>query len=793
MMEEKEIILITGSNGYIGRSLAARLVEKYHVIGLDLGIPDQPIPDVTYKSFDISSNKNIENVLDDIREEFGTRIHSAIHLVAYYSFSGEPSPKYEQITVNGTKHFLKSLRRHFHLEQFIFSSTMLVHAPTSICEEITEESPVTAGWPYPQSKVAAEKVIHEVRGNVPVVNLRIAGVYDDYGHSVPIGHHIARIYEKQISSALFPGNANHGQSFLHLEDLLEAISRLIEKRNELPEELTLLLGEPEVMSYRELQSTIGELLHENPWPTIRIPAFVARTGAYLQQRIPFIREPFIKPWMIPFADDHYALNLSAVKKHLNWEPSHRLRETLPKMVGALKSDPEKWYKAHKMAKPFYRSLGSSREEETSYRTMAFLNIFLGMWLFANPFVFGEISRGAFWSEAISGVLITLTAILTLFPTLRWMRWVNTAFASWLMFSPLIFWTKSAAVYNTDTLISALVLLASAYTPSAEPNGPNEIPKGWTYNPSSWRQRLPIMMLAFWGFLLARYLAAYQLGHIPNAWDPFFGNGTETILHSDVSKAFPISDAGLGALSYLLDVIAAAIGDRNRWRTMPWMVILFGLFILPTGVTSITLVMLQPIGVGAWCSICLLASFIMLIMVPPSVDEVCASVQFLRRSVKEGRSFWRTFWLGDKETAGEVPEPQLDEGGIPVNLIASTILGCWLLFTPGIFGIEGSAANNIWIVGSLITTFAVIAFAEVARIVRLLNVVFGAWLVLSTFFIGEMPLSGKLHSIVIGIMIVGLSIPRGKISEHFGSLDKWVRWTALDAAHWYQRNHLHRSK
>src|SRR3546814_1596001 len=75
-----------------------------------------------------------------------------------------------------------------------------------------------------------------------------------------------------------------------------------------------------------------------------------------------------------------------------------------------------------------------------------------------------------------------------------------------------------------------------------------VPPGWDYNPSTWLQRLPIAILAVIGILLARYLAAYQLGHTANAWDPFFGtqpNGTETIITSDMSRAWPVSDAGVG--------------------------------------------------------------------------------------------------------------------------------------------------------------------------------------------------------------------------------------------------------
>ena len=57
----------------------------------------------------------------------GTRIASVIHLAAYYDLSGEPSPLYEQIIVGGTERLLEQLRQ-FQVEQFVFSSTMLVHA-----------------------------------------------------------------------------------------------------------------------------------------------------------------------------------------------------------------------------------------------------------------------------------------------------------------------------------------------------------------------------------------------------------------------------------------------------------------------------------------------------------------------------------------------------------------------------------------------------------------------------------------------------------------------------------------
>jgi hypothetical protein len=42
---------------------------------------------------------------------------------------------------------------------------------------------------------------------------------------------------------------------------------------------------------------------------------------------------------------------------------------------------------------------------------------------------------------------------------------------------------------------------------------NDVPPGWTYSPSTYVQRIPIIILGCVGFVIARILAAYQLGHI----------------------------------------------------------------------------------------------------------------------------------------------------------------------------------------------------------------------------------------------------------------------------------------
>jgi nucleoside-diphosphate-sugar epimerase len=350
MRTPKELVLVTGSSGLIGSAVMERLASDHDVVGFDLHGPPHPPESADCIEVDISSDDSVRDGLRQLRERHGDRIASVIHLAAYYDFSGEPSPKYDEITVRGTERLLRGLRD-FRVGQFVFSSTMLVHAPGEPGRPINEDHPLEPKWDYPQSKVTTENLIREQHGAIPFVLLRIAGVNDDAGHSIPLANQMQRIYERRLTSGVYPGDTARGQAFLHLDDLVDAFRLLVERRASLPPELTLLLGEPETLSYDELQRTFGRLIHGEEWETRQIPKALARTGAWLQDNLPFVEEPFIKPFMIDLADDHYELDISRARSLLGWQPKHSLRETLPRMVEALKADPVGWYKANKLKPP----------------------------------------------------------------------------------------------------------------------------------------------------------------------------------------------------------------------------------------------------------------------------------------------------------------------------------------------------------------------------------------------------------------------------------------------------------
>lgn len=361
MTADKSVVIVTGSSGLIGYEVSERLVEQgFDVMGFDRpGVPHPP-PDAMNIPFDLTDDESIRQAVQRVRSEYGSRISSVVHLAAYYDFSGEPSPLYDEVTVNGTRKLLDALKT-FEVGQFIFSSTMLLHAPCLPGQKINEDWPLEPKWDYPQSKLKTEQLITAERGPVPVVNLRIAGVYDDACHSIPIAQQIKRIYERQLTSRVFPGDTSHGQAFVHLQDTVDAILKTVRRRQELSPDIAILIGEPETLSYQAVQEQLGHLIHDEDWRTTEIPKAVAKAGAWVQDKLPLGEEPFIKPWMIDLADDHYELDINRARALLGWEPKRRLGDTLPIMVAALKRDPVNFYEENKLELP------SSLKETNSTR------------------------------------------------------------------------------------------------------------------------------------------------------------------------------------------------------------------------------------------------------------------------------------------------------------------------------------------------------------------------------------------------------------------------------------------
>lgn len=812
---KKPMVIITGASGKIGSILTKVLQTDYQVVGFDRNEEADIV-------IDLGSASSIETAFKIFKQQYGNKIAAVIHLAAYFDFTGEESPLYEQINVKGTQKLLESLQD-YEVERFIFASSMLVHAPCEPGEVINEQSALGPKWAYPESKLKTEQVIQQYHGDIPYLIVRLAGLYDESSCVPTLAHQIARTYERDPKCNFYAGDLNAGQSFIHQQDLLSLFESAIRYRNTLAKEEIILAGEREAVGYKNLQEIITTLLHDEEAQLVNLPAPIAKAGAWLEGKLePIIpddfdqgKKPFIRPFMIDLASDHYALEIKKARKLLHWEPKHSIKKGLPKLIKALTANPKQWYEDNNLTLPdWMRAVENNEHEEirTTHEEQfrqehkqnlwaRFFIIGFGFWLITSPLSMSYQSFNLLISDVLSGVLLVLLGFICLSWRFAVLRWVCACIGIWLLFAPLILWAPTAAVYLNDTLMGTLIIAFSILIPPEIGVAPHaalskaNVPPGWDRSPSTWFQRLPIILLAFVGFFISRYMTAYQLGHIGAVWDPFFvgnlidpKNGTEEIISSSISTAWPVPDAGLGAMVYLLEIITGLIGGTNRWRTMPWIVVLFGILIVPLGAVSITFIIIQPILLNTWCTLCLIAAAAMLIQIPYSINELVATGLFLYRRKKAGRPFWKIFFVGDvdEETAREdksiddfeqsplkiIKDIIKEDTSLTWNVLFCLLIGLWLTLTRIILDSTASMANADHLIGSLLITINIIALAETARAIRFFNLFFAIALFITPFVYGASMLA-TASSIICGLLLFIFTIPRGTIQRSYGEWNKFI--------------------
>jgi uncharacterized membrane protein len=402
---------------------------------------------------------------------------------------------------------------------------------------------------------------------------------------------------------------------------------------------------------------------------------------------------------------------------------------------------------------------------------------LGLWLIVAPLTFNYASSDMWKNNIICGILLVLFGLLSLKTEKKGLLKLAALTGLWLQLAPLVFWAKESTSYLDDTLVGmiVMVLVFSLKGFSDEEKG-GEIPLKWSFNPSELGPRGVTVMLALVAWFSARYLASYQLGYVKELVPLFPGDGTVKVITSSVAKGFPVSDAGLGAFGYSLEFLLGIIGSSRRWKTMPWVSVFFGLLVIPAGMTTILLVILQPVVVGAWCGLCLIIAVCMLVMVLLTIPEMAATLQLLNRA-RKNNSFWKTFWHGDFSGQGEVAEPIqrnfTSEFGftVPWNLLLTALLGAWLMCSPVLFKDLHPAADSNYVAGPLLFAVSILSFSEIIRGIRFFNLIVAAGLIFSAFILSGFSTFGFVNNMAVGVLVCALTLPSGRKRELYGKDDQ----------------------
>ena len=159
-------------------------------------------------------------------------------------------------------------------------------------------------------------------------------------------------------------------------------------------------------------------------------------------------------------------------------------------------------------------------------------------------------------------------------------------------------------------------------------------------------------------------------------------------------------------------------------------------------------------------------------------------QFLLRTRRERGHVWRAFWRGEGNTAEE-PETlerrsrlseilhSIEAFSAPWNLWLSTLVGIGLMSAPTMLDLVGSAAHSTHIMGALVVTFSVVAFAEPVRLVRGLNVLCAVWVLLAGWILDGGSPSWPWISTVSGLALIAFNLRCGPVEDRYGDWQRFI--------------------
>jgi UDP-glucose 4-epimerase len=222
----KKTAIVTGVAGFIGSNLAERLVQEYHVVGIDC-FTDYYSKQIKMQNIkNLLSNRNFEFVetdlanydLDVFKETltFHQAAQPGVRSSWGYSFE-----EYVRNNIIATQRILEACARN-PPRKLIFASSSSVYGDA--CEvPMTEEQTPRPVSPYGVTKLAAENLcyLYWKNFNVPTISLRYFTVYGPRQRpDMAIGRFVTKALKgKEI---LIYGDGSQSRDFTYISDIVEA-------------------------------------------------------------------------------------------------------------------------------------------------------------------------------------------------------------------------------------------------------------------------------------------------------------------------------------------------------------------------------------------------------------------------------------------------------------------------------------------------------------------------------------------------------------------------------------------
>ncbi len=215
------MIIITGSESFVGRELISQLKDKHDIIGFDL--VGKPSNNYTFHQVDIRSSK-IEDLIPDNAD-------AIVHLAALSTNPDCQGKSYDcfDINVMGTLNLIRAANKK-NVKQFIFASSEWVYNEFKEGEIKNEESFIDISKhtsEYALSKIVSESNLRQIseQGFNNISILRFGIIYGPRPNSVSA---VESIFSNiKSKDEIQVGSLKNGRRFVHVIDIAKGISKAI--------------------------------------------------------------------------------------------------------------------------------------------------------------------------------------------------------------------------------------------------------------------------------------------------------------------------------------------------------------------------------------------------------------------------------------------------------------------------------------------------------------------------------------------------------------------------------------
>jgi UDP-glucose 4-epimerase len=212
-------------------------------------------------------------------------------------------------------------------------------------DKLNEESDLSSFMYYGNSKIAGETILSEYKKKMKVTTFRLSAVYSSYCRSIPLANQIAFIWQRRFGYRILPGKGEGGISYVHIEDILNALKKTILKSEEITTGSIFILSEENHVSNNALYSLTFHELYGKQSSLIHLPKWFVWFCIYIINKLYLFlgKSYFFKPWMVDIADKRYQFNIEKAKKALEWQPRFQLEQYMKVIIKNLKSNTHRWF------------------------------------------------------------------------------------------------------------------------------------------------------------------------------------------------------------------------------------------------------------------------------------------------------------------------------------------------------------------------------------------------------------------------------------------------------------------